>query len=161
MSSAWPTSQRYSNLMLRPCFYPNYSRPWRKAASRACVSGSVSDVGGMIPMRRIRSPCCARAASGHETATPPRSAMNFRRLMGLTLLPKTPDERRLSYSEATPVVRHSKIWRPMFQSGHRLLSLPAHHLVFISSPLQWRTPPKPAGVALEGHKPTIDVPTIP
>ena len=29
------------------------------------------------PMRRIRSGCCARAASGHAAAAPPRSVMNF------------------------------------------------------------------------------------
>jgi hypothetical protein len=29
--------------------------------------------------RRIRSGCCARAASGHATAAPPRSVMNSRR----------------------------------------------------------------------------------
>ncbi len=32
-------------------------------------------------MRRIRSGCCARTASGHAAAAPPRSAMNSRRLM--------------------------------------------------------------------------------
>jgi len=32
------------------------------------------------PMRRIGSPCCARAASGHAAA-PPMSAMNLRRLL--------------------------------------------------------------------------------
>ena len=31
-------------------------------------------------MRRIRSGCCARAASGHAAAAPPRSVMNSRRL---------------------------------------------------------------------------------
>ena len=30
-------------------------------------------------MRRMRSPCCARAASGHVAATPPSSMMNSRR----------------------------------------------------------------------------------
>jgi Terminase small subunit len=33
------------------------------------------------PMRRMRSGCCARAASGHAAAAPPRSAMKLRRLM--------------------------------------------------------------------------------
>src|SRR5262245_33445304 len=33
-------------------------------------------------MRRIRSPCCARAASGQTATLLPRSAMNSRRLMG-------------------------------------------------------------------------------
>ena len=34
------------------------------------------------PMRRTRSPCCARAASGHAAAVP-RDVMNSRRLIGL------------------------------------------------------------------------------
>src|SRR6266436_1207093 len=33
------------------------------------------------PMRRNRSPCCARAASGHAAAAPPRSDMKVRRLI--------------------------------------------------------------------------------
>src|SRR6266511_3086341 len=33
------------------------------------------------PMRRTRSPCCARAASGHEAAAPAMVVMNSRRLM--------------------------------------------------------------------------------
>src|SRR5262249_53230155 len=33
------------------------------------------------PMRRTRSPCCARAASGHVTAAPPSSVMNSRRFI--------------------------------------------------------------------------------
>ena len=33
------------------------------------------------PMRRIRSPCCARAASGHAAAAPPSSVMNSRRFI--------------------------------------------------------------------------------
>jgi hypothetical protein len=33
----------------------------------------------LMPIRRIRSACCARTASGH-VATPPRSVMNARRL---------------------------------------------------------------------------------
>ena len=37
---------------------------------RARVAGGMS-----TPMRRTRSPCCARAASGHAAA-PPRSVMN-------------------------------------------------------------------------------------
>jgi len=37
--------------------------------------------------------CCARAASGHATAELPRSAMNSRRLMGLTPRPRITKER--------------------------------------------------------------------
>src|ERR1700694_2670422 len=32
-------------------------------------------------MRRIRSPCCARATSGHAAAAPPSTVMNSRRLI--------------------------------------------------------------------------------
>ncbi len=32
-------------------------------------------------MRRMRSDCCARAASGHAAAAPPISEMNSRRLI--------------------------------------------------------------------------------
>jgi len=35
-----------------------------------------------MPTRRIRSPCCARAASGNAAAAPESSAMNSRRFMG-------------------------------------------------------------------------------
>jgi hypothetical protein len=35
----------------------------------------------MSLMRRIRSACCPRAASGHPTAAPPSSVMNWRRFM--------------------------------------------------------------------------------
>src|SRR5438105_3458462 len=38
------------------------------------------------PMRRTRSACCPCAASGHAVAVPPRSMMNWRRLMpGLSI----------------------------------------------------------------------------
>ena len=41
---------------------------------RAC--GSSAALGINTPMRRIRSGCCARAASGHAAAAPPMSVMN-------------------------------------------------------------------------------------
>jgi hypothetical protein len=34
------------------------------------------------PTRRIRSPCCARAANGHAAGAPPSSDINARRLIG-------------------------------------------------------------------------------
>ena len=37
-------------------------------------------------MRRSRSACCARAASGHATAAPPRTPRNSRRRMSASLL---------------------------------------------------------------------------
>jgi hypothetical protein len=43
------------------------------------------------PIRRIRSGC-ARAASGHAATPLPRSAMNSRRLIGLTPRPRITDK---------------------------------------------------------------------
>jgi hypothetical protein len=43
--------------------------------------GSFSSPNMRTPMRRTRSPCCARAASGHAAALP-RPAMNSRRRIG-------------------------------------------------------------------------------
>src|SRR6516225_5961350 len=45
------------------------------------ASGSLSGQPISTPMRRIRSPCCARAASGHAAAAPPSSVMKSRRLL--------------------------------------------------------------------------------
>src|SRR6516165_4796648 len=44
------------------------------------------------PMRRIRSPCCARAASGHAAAAPPTSEMKSRRFT-VPYFPVLPTER--------------------------------------------------------------------
>src|SRR5262249_52776516 len=49
------------------------------------------------PMRRIRSPCCARAASGHAAA-PPRSVINARLFMAMPRLaaaPSTPSRQEV------------------------------------------------------------------
>jgi len=50
------------------------------AARRATDSGSSSARTMKTPMRRIRSACCARAASGHAAA-PPSSVMKSRRFI--------------------------------------------------------------------------------
>jgi hypothetical protein len=55
---------------------------------RACPSGSFAAVDISTPMRRMRSACCAPAASGHAAA-PPKSVMNLRRLIG-SLSPRVP-----------------------------------------------------------------------
>ena len=39
------------------------------------------------PLRRIRSPCCAHAARGHEAAAPPSAASNSRRPMVTVIRP--------------------------------------------------------------------------
>jgi hypothetical protein len=46
---------------------------------RACPIASSAAVPTRTPIRRTRSPCCARAASGHAAAAPPSSVMNSRR----------------------------------------------------------------------------------
>src|SRR5262249_38998368 len=52
--------------------------PWCNASARACASASFA-----VPINtkicRIRSGCCARAASGQAAAAPPSSVMNSRR----------------------------------------------------------------------------------
>jgi hypothetical protein len=50
---------------LLPTVQPNCCSPCRSGALRACPSGSSA---GKLAMRRMRSPCCARAATGHATA---------------------------------------------------------------------------------------------
>src|SRR5262249_2639399 len=65
---------------LRPMVQPNSCIPCRNAPIRVGVSGSSAAKVISTPMRRIRSGCCARAASGH-VAAPPSSVMNARRLL--------------------------------------------------------------------------------
>ena len=49
---------------------------------RSGPSGSSGRSGSARRSRRIRSACCARAASGHAAAAPPSSVMNSRRCSG-------------------------------------------------------------------------------
>jgi hypothetical protein len=60
-------------------------------------------------MRRIRSACCARAASGH-IATPPANVMNSRRLIACPL--------RLRTQDIVPVQPRS-VKGPMSALGHK------------------------------------------
>src|SRR5262249_37711400 len=83
IASALPLPQRYSMRTFCPTIQPNCWRPCANAASRARSSGSSAANGDNTPMRRIRSGCCARAASGQASAVPPRSVMNSRRLNGI------------------------------------------------------------------------------
>ena len=79
-ASAALLGQRMSICALRPSVQPNRCSPPRNAAMRACPSGSSAPVDMSTPMRRRRSPCCARTASGHAAAAPPSKPMNSRRL---------------------------------------------------------------------------------
>src|SRR5262249_7379542 len=63
-----------------PSLQPSSCRPCWNAAKRACHSGSFAVEAISTPMRRTRSLCCARAASGHVAAAP-RIVMNSRRLI--------------------------------------------------------------------------------
>src|SRR5262249_50761950 len=65
--------------MLRPSVQPSSLSPCRSKAARACPSGSSSRVGINMPIRRSRSGCCARAASGHTAAEPAIPLMKSRR----------------------------------------------------------------------------------
>ena len=76
-ASPWP--KRASICTLRPSVQPNCSSPCRKAARKVFVSeSSTAPPLDSTPIRRIPSPCCARAISGHAAA-PPISVMNSRR----------------------------------------------------------------------------------
>ena len=81
MLSALAAPQRDSIRTLRPSVQPNCCSTCRNAARRACTSGSPAAPPKSTPMRRIRSVCCARAASGHVAAAPATSVMNSRRLI--------------------------------------------------------------------------------
>jgi hypothetical protein len=83
MRSASAALQRVSIRTLRPSVHPNCCRPCTNAVMRLCDCGSSAASGVSTPIRRIRSPCCARAARGHVAVTPHRSVMNSRRLIGL------------------------------------------------------------------------------
>ena len=74
--------QRVSIRMLRPSAQPNCCMPCRNAAKRACAFGSFSGTFISTPMRRARSPCCARAKSGQVAAAEPAmTLMKSRRLI--------------------------------------------------------------------------------
>src|SRR5262249_33015632 len=66
------------DLVVAAVLQPNSCRPCLSAVTRARPSRS-SPTPISSPMRRTRSPCCARAASGHAAA-PPSSVINWRRL---------------------------------------------------------------------------------
>src|SRR6516164_10993885 len=64
--------------MLCPSVQPRSCKPCLNVARYACQTSSSSAKPIITPMRRMRSACCARAASGHA-ATLPSSKMNSRR----------------------------------------------------------------------------------
>jgi hypothetical protein len=72
-----PAVQRTSIRTLRPSTHPNCCSPCTSTLSRACASGSSATRFISTPIRRIRSVCCARAASGHAAAAPPSSVMKL------------------------------------------------------------------------------------
>src|SRR5215216_4083502 len=67
--------------MLRPSVQPSSPSAFVNAANPACVWLSPSVFPNRIPIRRTRSPCCARAAIGHAAAALPTKEMKSRRLM--------------------------------------------------------------------------------
>jgi hypothetical protein len=71
--------RRVSIHTLRPSVHPNCCSRCRNAPTRTCASASFAASGMSTPTRRIRSPCCARALSGHAATAPPARAMKSRR----------------------------------------------------------------------------------
>src|SRR6516164_1384642 len=82
--SVSPAPQRVSTRTLNPTSQPNCCNSCANAALPACPKGSSAVVFISTPMRRMRSPCCARTASGQANAAPPPSSvMNSRRVTRL------------------------------------------------------------------------------
>ena len=67
--------------LLRPSIHPSFRSPSRNAATEDCPSWSLSAEEVRTPIRRTRSGCCARAASGDAAAALPSSVMNSRRVL--------------------------------------------------------------------------------
>jgi len=77
-ASPWP--KRASICTLRPSVQPNCSSPCRNAAQKAFTSeSSTAPPLDSTPIRRMRSPCSARAASGQAVAAPTMLLMKSRR----------------------------------------------------------------------------------
>jgi hypothetical protein len=73
------------------------------------------------------SDCCACEVIGHETAAPPTSVMNSRRLTGGPL-----KQRALLYHAGGCIVHHGKFWLPMSALGQKQTS--AHDRVMSALP---------------------------
>src|SRR6516225_4753596 len=58
---------------------PDSANPWENAPTIAGASGSSAPIFISTPMRRMCSPCCASAESGHAVAEPTIPLMKSRR----------------------------------------------------------------------------------
>src|SRR6516162_7982638 len=81
MRSGSPAPQRMSMRALRPSIQPDCASARANARTWVCSAGSSDANDVSTPMCRIRSGCCARAASGHAAAAPPSSVINARRFI--------------------------------------------------------------------------------
>src|SRR5262249_34502839 len=77
--SCCPVAQYALILILRPSTHPRSCSPERSASKQG--DGTSARPSPNQAMLRIRSRCCALAASGHATAAPPSSDVNARRFM--------------------------------------------------------------------------------
>jgi hypothetical protein len=77
--SRLPSAKRSSNATFWPSIQPSSLRPCRNSASMG--ASVATERGDKRPIRATLFGCCARAASGHATAAPPRSVMKSRRFI--------------------------------------------------------------------------------
>jgi hypothetical protein len=82
---------RRSIRTLRPSVQPRPASACVNAETQVFNTGSFSSPAESTPMRRTRSPCCARAASGHAANALPRSVMNSRRRIIRSPRPPAPE----------------------------------------------------------------------
>ena len=102
LRSASPAPKRKSICTLLPLVQPNCCNACRNAALRACASASSAARLVNRPIRRSRSPRCARAASGHAAAAPPSKKTNSRRRIPDTRASPSQSVRRILSLPPTP-----------------------------------------------------------
>jgi hypothetical protein len=108
-----PSARRTIISKLKSRWLSGPFKPSRIAATR--IFTTVDSPGCSSPTLRLFVVCCAPAASGHATAAPPRSAMNWRRFTARS-------SRASDRKDSTPqlrqeTVRCGMLIRPMSESG--------------------------------------------
>jgi hypothetical protein len=107
--SSRPSAQRYSIATVRPSLQPSSrSRCTKATVHRLQAEGVAVPSSPMVG----RSPaCCARAASGHAAAAPPRTVMNSRRFMSDVRIPDKSPAMGTHRARATLASRSCARWQ--------------------------------------------------